>query len=738
MEAPSFTMSTNFAGRHEEGQSVSRASAPTHQPSAEVERLARYIELANADYLNDDLAKTILATLNGSEIERLDADDLIVLQEPALKAAIAVSRWLMERPGLPLADIIKAVPRLRRIVPAEGWTQGEQVFARVIERYHAAKSRFRQASDADRTNDAWSSEAKRSVLDKLVVDGLREGVCAALDHLLRDIVVIGKFFPFTIDPSELASRMNEGGWYEQLSDSDLDRLAQSLVRLAPLMSVPAVQHILLFLNFRASSPFAHCARVNDTIIIPLAQRLFVLGMHEQAYTAVHWSLIFYAYRLSSEAEFGEWVNAFAPAAAAAGRRLALLDARSLRPLHEPIRLAFITRGGSVSTAAADHILGIMEYLRHDYANRFTARLYVFDSFDPDMEAHCAKRGVVVRFVVDDGIGADRVTDKLVWLQQILANDEVDVAIWTHAFDLAYFAFGMRLAPIQILFSQYLHPQPSEADVDGYITWGSPVLREQDFNGRPWRVVPSSLQFDLPDIDANEVRRLRSQYAVDEDTVVVGTLARAEKVGQPDYLAVISEILQRHPYVVFLWTGHTEHAEITFAFEKAGVLKQTRFVDWVDVHLYVRVLDILLDTFPLSNGITALIAMSSGTPILSLDTPLSFVGRDIVPAFRLNAPFGLRQAELASEIRKLFDDWDPNALPAASDAIDYIAKASRLIEDREFRARYGEAWQRTYRLIYANEKLMADTFVERLAEIIGERSSTAAPDLSTAAQACVRA
>lgn len=724
MEAPSPTTSTNSGGERVGVRGAGRVD-PGRQPSAHIARLARYIELVDADYLNDDLARVILATLNGPELGDLGAEDRAVLQEPTIKAATAICGWLIDRPDVPLAEIIQAIPRLRSIVPADAWAHRNEAHEAVLDQYRAAKRAFRSGSDPERGGEAWSSSAKRAVLNKLVVDGLREGERAALDNLLRDIAVIGSFFPFTVDPSELTSRMDDGGWYASLSEEDFQHLGRSLVELAPLMSARAVQHVLLFLNFRSSSPFGHNARVDEAVIGPLARRLFALGLHEQAYTAVHWSLIFYGYRLPSETEFAGWVDAFAAASAEAGRRLAPPKRSSTAAPDRPLRLAFITRGGSVSIAAADHILGIMEHLRRDHPEQFQARLYVFDTFDADMEASCRKRGVAVRFVVDEGFGSDRITDKVVRLQQIVAEDGMHVAIWTHAFDLAFFAFGMRMAPLQILFSQYLHPQPANVDVDAYMTWGSPVLREQVFNGRSWRVVPSSLRFEAPDVDDQEIRRLRSTYAGD-DTILVGTLARADKVGQPDYLEVIIALLQRHPNVVFLWTGHTEHAEITGAFEKAGVLQQTRFVGWVNITHYSRILDILLDTFPLSNGITALQAMSHGTSILSLATPLSFIGRDIAPAFSLEAPAESRRARLAGRITRLFGNGEEDTFPAARSPDDYLAKASRLIEDAEFRSRYGAALKRTYELVYADEQLMTASFIDRLNEIIDEQATASGP------------
>ena len=718
MEALSPTTSTNSVGDGEVGRGVVQSPEPEHPPN--ILRLARYIELVDADYLNDDLARTILATLNGPELAGLSTTDLTALQEPARKAARALCRWLISRPEVPITEIIKVVPRLRSMLPANAWVDREDVFTAVLDEYREAKRGFRLSSGPERTFEPWSQAAKRTVLNKFVVDGLRNGERTALDNLCQDIALIGSFFPFTSDPAELTSRMEGGGWYARLSPADLEQLACSLVRLAPIMSAKSVQHVLLILNFRASSSFSHNARVNNSIIVPLAHRLFALGLLEQAYTAVHWSLIFYGYRLTSEAEFCDWVDAFAASSAAAGRRLALPASRSPVALHRPMRLAFITRGGSVSTTAADHIIEIMKHLARDYTERFHACLYVFDTFDPEMEASCTSRGIDVRFIVDDGIGADRVTDKIVRLQHTLTADGSDVAIWTHAFDLAFLAFGMRLAPLQILFSQYLHPQPQAVEVDGYMTWGSPVLKQQSFNGRPWRVVPSALQFEYLQIDDEAIRRLRSSHA-EGGAILAGTLARADKVGQPDYLTAVVTLLQRHPNLIFIWTGHNEHAEIAGTFDEAGVLKQTRFVGWVNTSHYVRVLDVLLDTFPLSNGITALQAMSCGTPIVSLNTPLSYVGRDIVPAFGLKEASGSRQARLASEITMLFGSDDTNAIPAGRGRDDYINKASRLIDDAEFRARHGAAWKRTYELIYADEKLMANVFVDQLLEIVDEHA-----------------
>ena len=65
----------------------------------------------------------------------------------------------------------------------------------------------------------------------------------------------------------------------------------------------------------------------------------------------------------------------------------------------------------------------------------------------------------------------------------------------------------------------------------------------------------------------------------------------------------------------MWAGREEDPFISNAFKDAGVRDKTEFIGWVNTSLFANVLDLMLDTFPIGNSITAFQAMEAGTPVI---------------------------------------------------------------------------------------------------------------------------
>jgi predicted O-linked N-acetylglucosamine transferase (SPINDLY family) len=198
--------------------------------------------------------------------------------------------------------------------------------------------------------------------------------------------------------------------------------------------------------------------------------------------------------------------------------------------------------------------------------------------------------------------------------------------------------------------------------------------------------------------------------------LIGTVARTEKIADPRFLACVVRILSAHPRALFVWTGHHQDRTVQGLFEQNGVAEQTRFIGWVDTILHANALDVLLDSFPLCNGVTALQAMAAGTPVVSINRNTSFLGRDIVPIVEQNgAPAVAEAAALCDRIRSAFQTRD--AIPAADDEDDYVRIANALIDDNELRQRTGAALRFIAANLYANEALMALLFETHILDLV---------------------
>jgi predicted O-linked N-acetylglucosamine transferase (SPINDLY family) len=202
-------------------------------------------------------------------------------------------------------------------------------------------------------------------------------------------------------------------------------------------------------------------------------------------------------------------------------------------------------------------------------------------------------------------------------------------------------------------------------------------------------------------------------------VVLGTLAREEKLKGPDYLSAVAAILKARPEALFFWTGKTRDPVIERAFNAAGVAAQTHFLGWVDTRLYAQVIDIFLDSFPPPCGVTLVQAMVAGKPFVSYACPESerlgiagFIGPQL-------AGRGV-SAEEQTDVRRIFGVGSATPLYFhATTPAEYVEMATRLIGDHELRARAGHA-ARTYVEKYlTNLPRMGETYARQIDAIVRE-------------------
>jgi hypothetical protein len=224
------------------------------------------------------------------------------------------------------------------------------------------------------------------------------------------------------------------------------------------------------------------------------------------------------------------------------------------------------------------------------------------------------------------------------------------------------------------------------EIDGYLTYGSWGEDSRTFHGQRWTVCPVPLALDPRPPAASDVAALRARFP---EKVLLGTLAREEKIDSAPFLESVAAILQRNPQCGYIWTGHAMHPGIASFFQRQGVGARCHFVGWVDTPLYAAILDVFLETFPLGCGITGYQAMGAGVPLVSyLDS---------------NTVFGmqywrelLERAGSAERVtRELLDEYP---VLTARDPADYVALATRLIADPAFR----DAWREREARFYADE------------------------------------
>jgi hypothetical protein len=370
-----------------------------------------------------------------------------------------------------------------------------------------------------------------------------------------------------------------------------------------------------------------------------------------------------------EAAFSQWREPMA----ALGRRF-----RDEALLHDGPRsgIAFLFPVGVV--------LGHTEVLFRLLENRDPAlgvRLYSLSPCQPDFLARAQALGVPVEAAPQSG----GLVDRLRWVRARLAAERIRTLVWMSAPGTSLFAFAMGLAPVQVMWTLRYHPIRLP-EIDGYITYGSWGEDTREFHGQRWTVAPVPLALDPRPAAGDAVKALRARFP---ERVLLGTLAREEKIDSAPFLASVAQILKRNPECGYLWTGREMHPGIATFLQREGVGARCHFVGWVDTPLYAAALDVFLETFPLGCGITGYQAIGAGVPLLSyLDS---------------NTVFGMQywsglMARAGSRERVTREMLDEYPVACARDGAEYADMATRLITDASFR----DHWRAREARFYAEE------------------------------------
>ena len=625
--------------------------------------------------------------------------------------------WAENRPhDIPSYAALGLVPALRRQLGGSVAASGARKALLRIRTRIAERMKLSRLNVNGVDYDSCWLDGKVDGILQLLVAGLVENEDQAMVEFVEFLIKVdGRCSPvFRAD--EIGDRLRRGHWYEALSKDALEKIGEVLSRFSAVVDRDTIDQLIYVIGYHSRVDTAHRLRLNGSVIMPLLRALYNTGQLAAADYLSHLAWGLCGTRLYSEDEFAAFVAEYAHAAADAGRRVRCLSGFGERPVaasNHPVRVGFLTRGGNFTNAVLQHVLPIMCHLDRATAGRFLPFLYALE-YHSEVEQIFHKHGISASFVGEYGSAPTDVVRRYIELCERMKEDRVDIAVWVHGFDVPFFIFGLQVAPYQVLFSQYLHPDMEHLGIDACITYGCPARRQEKFRDQIWRVVPSCLRPSAGAVDEAKVRELRNQLGAPQ-RVILGTLARAEKVGQPEYLRCVAALLREYPECLFLWTGTDEDDEIVAYFRTEGILPQTRYVGWVDVRLYCRVFDILLDTFPLANGVTFLEAMQAGTACVTMDNRLhTYLGRDIMPILRRE---DIDLTLLPADAVKFIDGLDLAAFPAGRDAKTYIAHARNLIGDPEFRRRAGLDLKRIFELIYQREELMGRAFVAHLEDLI---------------------
>ena len=356
-------------------------------------------------------------------------------------------------------------------------------------------------------------------------------------------------------------------------------------------------------------------------------------------------------------------------------------------------------GGIGFVLTAGVILGHAEVLfrtlEHRPPDAPPVRIYVTVFARDDFLERARSLGVPVEVCPEhDSRGA------IAWLRRALRAHGDACAIWVSTPVSASTVLAARVAPVQVFWALRFHPIRLP-EIDGYITYGGWNERERVYHGQVWNVVPMLLALDHPPPGAAEVAKVRARFP---ERVLLGTLAREDKIASAPFLEAVAELLRRHPDAGWVWTGRLEHAGVAAFMRERGLAERCHFVGWVDTALFGAALDVFLETFPLGCGITGYQAIAARVALLSLLDPDTIFGIRYGP--ELLEAAGSAQAVTRERLAEY-------PLLCARTPAEYVELASRLIVDDAFRA----TWIEREAGFHAEEKSAAGSHARRFFDVV---------------------
>ncbi len=285
------------------------------------------------------------------------------------------------------------------------------------------------------------------------------------------------------------------------------------------------------------------------------------------------------------------------------------------------------------------------------------------------------------------------------MRNLFIRNEIDIAMWVLPPMQMFFYFSFGLAPKQVFFSNYIHPNLSFKYLDDYLTLGGVGEKTiKIFNGKEWNIIPQQTRIEMT-----------SQF---KDIRVLFAPARLEKIKQPNYLNTVIEIMKKCPNTVFKWTGANKDKEVIKLFISNNLLDRQEYVPWMNNNQLIQEIkssDIILETFPFGFGTTNIMASIFNKPIVSLyDDKNPLYWRDIY--------WEANNGNL--DLQKICFDIDGNSkIKINKNLEDYIEDAVKIINDSDYASKNADVFRKAFEYAYLNNpnniKKIFNNFIDSL-------------------------
>ena len=511
---------------------------------------------------------------------------------------------------------------------------------------------------------------------------------------------------------QIAEQFNKAGWFDSVSDESILTIKTAVCRKIHYMHLGDFLSIFNAVGFVSDMSFEWLRKLADMVVVQWTIDIAGLMRYELLEYAIGRFGFYIGLRTQSEAEFITFFQRLQPALRDSGERIGRLyeshDRFSYLPreARNPKKIAFIATDADISGCRMS--LSIIDGIRKCPELDYLPSLHVMRGQTPKLTQACADLNCEIVYY-DLLSSTDSYLERFYQIKEALSQSKTAMAVWTHLPWIAPAALSIQLAPVQALLSQHLSIPAMAAGPLAHFTLEGMGGKLIERHGISWQRLPLSL-YDVIAEPPPEAAALREKH-LGTGTILLGSVARAEKINNPDFLGVVCNLLKAYPQCRFLWAGEAIMQSVQAFFEQEGVAGQTVFAGWVDPAVCAAALDIYLDSFPFASGMTAIQAMALETPVISMRSRYSLLGRDVADAYEQ----GDTPPEVRSKLQTLLDPLKQDGLlPIVDDAADYRRLAGRLIEDAVARQRVGAALRETSLICFQDTVRMAKIFFAHMA------------------------
>jgi len=482
-----------------------------------------------------------------------------------------------------------------------------------------------------------------------------------------------------------------------------------LFRCDLIGDIPA---LLDALKFSKSSSKEYQSLIGQHLVGPLINTAYETNMLELAFYLENRYYTEYISRIETDKAFGHGMSAIKDSASEAGKRLSKQLDIPAPQYHEKQIVGFFVHSASMLA----HISNIFQFLSAcNTINevKFTPIIYCFSGRNEQFQNAFSSINVRIVYLDIDEQGKEisGVGKRLIYLKSLCAHHQVTRFVWVCLAVWMPYAFALKLAKKQIWWSQKWQ-KLTVPEIHTYI-FSHGLIPKVKLNGVTWCNGWFQHQKWVSAPQPEKTGEIRQNFS---GKVILGTLAREDKLTDNRYLSSVSAILKAHPNSIFLWTGRNRLPEIDEFFKNENVLEQTQFIGWVDTNIYAGVLDILLDTFPIGNGFTATQAMEMGTPVVIHKSNDEFRTMDLILGAMRFA--GRSDKNRIAHMQRIFDFSSQKQYclyTCAAHTEEYVSIASKLIVDLDFRHQVGKAYKMFVRDFMSDPAASARVFASHILE-----------------------